>query len=237
MATRIGNHDFSRDGVPDLDGSGLFVDVAARRPAVCAASRPLPWSGRRRIRGWTGTPASIRRWLCGHAGLAAQRVWDGRASPPMPPQCSVGRLAGDRFVGQERTPWLFELDIEAWMPVRVPGLPASRSWWASGGTVGQRRPAATRRFALGGAQRARGTSATSSWPIAPCCSGWRDVTRWRWASCWCSASSPTAIAGMAVRDWGAGRGCGDRLAGPAARRFIHPADRGLAICGRRIGRH
>jgi hypothetical protein len=158
LATRIGNHDFSRDGVPDLDGSGLFVDVAARRSLGLRREQTatVVWSAAYQGLDWdSGIDQTVA--LAG-MGLAAQRVWDSpRIAADAAVNFSVGRLAGDRFVGQQRTPWLFEVDIEGWMPVRVPGLTGEQKLvgrlagqWGSDGLP------ATRRFALGGAQRARG---------------------------------------------------------------------------------
>lgn len=157
IAARIGNHDFSREGVPEIDGSALFVDLAARRALRVRREETatLIWSAAHHVLDWdAGVEQTVT--LAG-AGLAAQRVWDApRVAADAAANLSVGRLAGDRFVGQQRTFWLLELDAEAWLPVQIPGLPGEQKLVGRlAGQLGSDGLPATRRFAIGGAHRAR----------------------------------------------------------------------------------
>jgi hemolysin activation/secretion protein len=158
IGARIANNDFTRDDVVDLDGSGVFVDLTARRNLQHSRTRSdvLIWSATHHALEWDGGVDQSVTML--GAGLAAQRVWDGpRVAADAVLHASVGRQTGDRFVGQDGTFWLLELETEAWMPAALPGLPGEQKVVAR--LAGQWTDAAlptTRCFALGGANRARG---------------------------------------------------------------------------------
>lgn len=157
LSTRVGNHDFSRDGVPDVDGGAWFVDLTARRTLVQTRARAatLIWSGAYQSLDWDG--GVDQRVALAGVGVAAQRVWDqSRVAADAVAHLSVGQVSGDRFAGQDRQLWLLEVDAEIWTPVDVPWLRGEQK--LLGRLAGQwtdRALPATRRFSVGGAHRAR----------------------------------------------------------------------------------
>ncbi|MEQ8484176.1 MAG: ShlB/FhaC/HecB family hemolysin secretion/activation protein [Pseudomonadales bacterium] len=157
LSTRVGNHDFSRDGVPELDGGAWFVDLAARRTLVQTRSRSatLIWSGAYQSLDWDA--GVDQRVLLAGVGLAGQRVWnESRVAADAVAHLSVGQVSGDRFAGQDRRLWLLEVDAEIWTPADVPGLPGEQKLVARlAGQWTDRALPATRRFSVGGPLRSR----------------------------------------------------------------------------------
>lgn len=162
LSARVGNNQFTRDGDPaagstDLDGSGTYFDIGARRALV--------QSRERRLTAVLGLARHDLDWDDGidqqasmiSAGLVGHRVWDGpRIAADAALNATLGHLGGDRFQGQDDTFWLLELDSEAWMPVALPLLAGEQKLRLSAaGQWSDSLLPATRRFALGGAQRAR----------------------------------------------------------------------------------
>ena len=158
VAGRVGSNDFNHDGTPGFDGDGLFFDLSARRRlsraedaditlVVNAAHQTLDWDG-----------AGEQTVLLAGLGVVGQRVWQQpRLAADAALAASVGRLDDMGFLNQEDSFWLLELDSTAWLPLTLPGLPGEQKLelrlegqWADA------RLPATRRFALGGAARARG---------------------------------------------------------------------------------
>jgi hemolysin activation/secretion protein len=157
LSGRIGNNDFSRDGVPELDGGGTVVDLVARRnllhgrersaTAVFSATRQhLDYDA-----GLSQTVTAIG------AGIAGHRVWNQpRIAADAGVNLQWGHIGGDTFTGQEDRFWLLEMDAEAWLPLSLPGLAGEHKLrgYVSGQWSDSLLPA-TRRFALAGAARAR----------------------------------------------------------------------------------
>ncbi len=157
LSARVGNNDFSRDLLPELNGSGWFVDLAARRHLLHSRERAvtLVLGGARQRLDYDGGVAQTVSTLS--AGLAGHRVWDGpRIAADAGVNLQWGWIGGDRFPGQEDGFWLLEADSEAWMPVSLPWLDGEHKLrgYLSGQWSDARLPA-TRRFALGGAARGR----------------------------------------------------------------------------------
>jgi len=157
LSGRIGNHDFSRDGVPELDGGGTVVDLVARRNLLHGrehAATAVFSATRQRLDFDAGVTQKV---TAVGAGIAGHRVW-GR--PQIAADAGVnlqwGHIGGDTFAGQDQGFWLLELDAEAWLPLALPLLDGEHKLrgYVSGQWGGSLLPA-TRRFALGGAGRAR----------------------------------------------------------------------------------
>jgi hemolysin activation/secretion protein len=164
LSARLGNNDFSYDGTPRSDGGGVFIDLAARRSLTYSRERGLTLvlAAARQALDWDdGVDQTVKLdqtvTLAG-MGLAGHRVLDGpRVAAEGALSLSLGHVGGDRFLGQEADFWLLELDSEAWMPVSLPGLGGEQKLRVHlAGQWSDSLLPATRRFALGGAQRARG---------------------------------------------------------------------------------
>lgn len=157
LSARLGNNDFTRDGVTALDGDGLFADLVLRRNLSHTRQRALTlvMGASRHALDWDDGVAQTVAMAS--AGLVGHRVWDApRIAADAAASLSVGRVGGDRFAGQEREFWLLELDTQAWLPVSLPLLDGEQKLTlrASGQWSDSLLPA-TRRFAPGGAHRAR----------------------------------------------------------------------------------
>ncbi len=162
LSARFGNNQFTRDGgaaagSTDLDGSGRYLDIGARRAMV--------QSRERRLTAILGLARHDLDWDDGvdqqasmiSAGLVGHRVWDGpRIAADVALNATLGHLDGDPFMGQDSDFWLLELDAEAWMPLALPLLAGEQKLRLSAaGQWSDTLLPATRRLALGGAQRAR----------------------------------------------------------------------------------
>ncbi len=129
LSARLGNNDFSQDGVPSADGvpstdgSGVYLDVAARRSlahtrrqgltlVLTASRQQLDWNG-----GTNQTVTMAGLGIAGHRVLDAPRIAADAAL-----SLTAGRIDGDRFLGQDPDFWLMEIGSEAWMPLHVPRL-------------------------------------------------------------------------------------------------------------------
>ena len=158
LSSRVGNNDFSHDGPVQLDGEGSFVDLAARHGLTYSRERGLTLvlEAARQFLEWDGNVEQTITLM--GAGLAGHRVLDRpRIAADAAVSLSMGRIGGDRFAGQDRSLWMLELDSEAWLPVSVPGLDSEQKLVLRfAGQWSDSLLPATRRFALGGAERARG---------------------------------------------------------------------------------
>lgn len=157
LSARLGNNDFSQDGTGALDGDGAFLDLAARRSLTHGRTRGLALvlAGARHTLDWDdGVDQTVT--LVG-AGLAGHRVLDGpRIAAEAAVSVSAGHIGGDRFIGQDADFWLLEVDSEAWMPISLPVLEGEQKLrMRLAGQWSDSLLPATRRFALGGAGRAR----------------------------------------------------------------------------------
>lgn len=157
LSARLGNNDFSHDGAIDIDGDGVFLDLAARRSLSYSreGGLSLVLSGARQELDWDGgVEQSV---TIGGIGFAGHRVLDrSRIAADAALNLSLGHIGGDRFAGQDAEFWLLELDSEAWMPVALPLLDGEQKLRLRlAGQWSDTLLPATRRFALGGASRAR----------------------------------------------------------------------------------
>ncbi|MEQ8859802.1 MAG: ShlB/FhaC/HecB family hemolysin secretion/activation protein [Pseudomonadales bacterium] len=157
VSARLGNNDFSGDGLRPLDGDGLFADVLVRRNLSYARERALTliFGASRHALDWDD--GISQRVTMANVGLAGHRVWDASAvAADAAANLTLGHIGGDRFVGQDDAFWLLEIDGQAWMPLSLPLLDGEQklSLRLAGQWSDSLLPA-TRRFALGGAERAR----------------------------------------------------------------------------------
>jgi len=157
LAARLANNDFSLDDPRSLDGSGVFVDLAARRNFIYSRERAVTLVlglGRHQLDWDDGVDQTVSLVS---AALAGHRVWDGpRIAADGAFSVSLGRIGGDRFVGQDDGFYLLEAEAEAWMPVNLPLLDGQQTVRLFGaGQWSDSLLPATRRFALGGAHRLR----------------------------------------------------------------------------------
>lgn len=157
LAARLANNDFSQDDPRSLDGSGVFVDLAARRSFVYSRERALTLVlglGRHQLDWDDGVNQTVSLLS---AALAGHRVWDGpRIAADGALSVSLGRVGGDRFAGQDDGFYLLEAEAEAWMPVTLPLLEGQQTLRVFGaGQWSDSLLPATRRFAVGGAHGLR----------------------------------------------------------------------------------
>lgn len=157
LAARVGNNDFTHGGPIDLEGGGFYLDVAARRSLAHSRERALTLVlgvGRHTLDWDNGVEQTVSLV---NAAVAGHRVWDGpRIALDGAASVTLGRVAGDRFAGQERGFWLLEAETEAWMPVSLPWFEGEQKLRAhAAGQWSDSLLPATRRFALGGAHRLR----------------------------------------------------------------------------------
>ncbi len=157
LSARFGNNDFSQDGAAALDGDGVFTDLLVRRGFWYTRERALSLvlGASRHALDWDA--GISQRVTMASFGMVGHRVWDApRVAADIAGNLTVGRIGGDRFLGQDDDFWLLELDGHAWMPVSLPYLEGEQklSLRVAGQWSDSLLPA-TRRFALGGAERAR----------------------------------------------------------------------------------
>ena len=160
---RVANNDFTAEESIEIDGEGLLLDLAIERSMhrdrvrsmaveLAMSWHDLDWEDN------LGNP-SIRQQASFVTGtLNMHRIWDrSKVAARAKLYADAGRIAGDKFAGQESTFWNAGVDLFAWRPIDIAALPGTQKLSLRLlGQVSDSQLPSTRRLGFGGVAGARG---------------------------------------------------------------------------------